>query len=56
MSTKQQQFELYQMIKEIYHHLGLDVDRHTPISLQERKKQREIDILKWKEKNVKRGA
>jgi len=54
MLTEQQQIELYRMTKAIYHHLGLDVDQKTPISLQERRRQREIDILKWQEKNVRK--
>lgn len=54
MLTEQQQIELYQMTKAIYHHLGLDADQKKPVSFQERKKQRELDILKWREKNATR--
>lgn len=54
MLTEQQQIELYQMTKAIYHHLGLDVDRNTPVSILEAKKSMENDVLRWKEKHAKK--
>jgi hypothetical protein len=52
MLTDQQEEELYRMTKAIYHHLGLDVDPSNPASLPMRKKQMELDILKWREKQA----
>ncbi|MEN6375488.1 MAG: hypothetical protein ABFD75_12040 [Smithella sp.] len=40
--------QLFTMVKEIYHHLGLDGER--PISLNHLRDKAEKDILKWREK------
>jgi hypothetical protein len=52
MLNDKQLLELYQMTKAIYHHLGLDVDQNTPISLTEHRKKMELDVLKWKQKQA----
>jgi len=46
--------ELLRMTREIYHHLGLDC--HKVISLKSVSEKAKKDVLKWKEKQLKRGA
>lgn len=44
---------MFNMVKEIYHHLGLDGKQ--PLTLNAIQKQSEEKVLKWKSKQLKRG-
>ncbi len=44
--------EMYKIVKEMYHHLGLDGKK--PLSLSSIQKQSEEKILKWKTKSLKK--
>lgn len=48
MLTDAEEQILFKMIKEIYHHLGLDGQR--PMSFTNVKEEAQINILKWKDK------
>lgn len=52
MLTNAESRELYEMVKAIHHHLGLDGKK--PLSLSSIQKQSEEKILKWKNKSLKR--
>lgn len=51
--TDTEERQLFQMVKEIHHHLGLDGKK--PLSLSSIQKQSEEKVLKWKAKSLKRG-
>lgn len=51
--TEQQQVELFRMVSEIYHHLGLDGQR--PLSFNHIAEEARLDILKWKERKSRRN-
>lgn len=52
--SPQQQSELFKMVAEIYHHLGLDGEK--PISMSYVRQQAEKDVLKWRsKKSIKRN-
>ena len=44
---------LFKMITEIYHHLGLDGQR--PLSLSSLQEEAKNNILKWKDKRLRRN-
>jgi len=44
---------LFKMITEIYHHLGLDCQR--PLSLNHIQEEAKNNILKWKDKRLRRN-
>lgn len=46
--TDEQQVELFKMVSEIYHHLGLDGQR--PLSFNHIQETAQKDILKWRER------
>ncbi len=48
MLTDVEEKKLFNMVMEIYHHLGLDGQR--PISFNNVKDEAQKDILKWKNK------
>ena len=48
MLTKAEEQKLFNMITEIYHHLGLDGQR--PLSFNSIKEEAQKNILKWKNK------
>jgi len=45
--------EMFRMVKEIHHHLGLDGSRI--VSMESIHKEGELKILKWRERHVKKG-
>lgn len=53
MLNQDQQSDLYKMVSEIYHHLGLDGQR--PLSINHIQIEAQKNILKWKEKRSMRG-
>jgi hypothetical protein len=50
--TTQEQRELFQMVKELYHHLGLDGER--PQSINHLREEAKKDVLKWQERQAKK--
>ena len=50
--TTAQEVELYKMVSEIYHHFGLDGER--PLSMNHVAEEAQKNILKWKEKKLKK--
>ncbi len=46
--TQEEEIKLFNMVSEIYHHLGLDGQR--PLSLTSIKEEAQKNILKWKNK------
>ncbi len=53
MLTDIEEQDLIKMIKEIYHHLGLDGQR--PLSLNSIKEEAQKNILKWKNRRSKKN-
>jgi hypothetical protein len=51
--TAEQQVEMFRMVSEIYHHLGIDGDR--PLSMHHARKIAEINILKLQQRRAKRN-
>lgn len=51
--TDSEQTELFRMVREIYHHLGLD--GRKIVSIKSVQKQAQKDVLKWKEKQSMKG-
>ena len=48
--TAAEQRELFEMVKEIHHHLGLDGSKI--ISMKDIREQAKRDVLKWNEKQA----
>lgn len=53
MLTASEEQQLFAMVKEIYHHLGLDGQR--PLSIDQLQRDAQKDILKWREKKRIKG-
>lgn len=53
MLTATEEQQLFTMVKEIYHHLGLDGKR--PLSIDQLQRDAQKDILKWREKKRIKG-
>lgn len=53
MLTQAQNKELYDMVKAIYNHLG--IDGRKPVDINQVRKQAEKDVLKYAEKKRKRS-
>jgi hypothetical protein len=51
--THNEERQLFNMVAEIYHHLGLDGAR--PLSFSSIQNQAEKDVLKWNQKKLKKG-
>jgi hypothetical protein len=52
MLTDKEQAHMYQMVKEIYHHSGIDGIR--PVSFETIQKEAERKVLAWKAKQLKK--
>lgn len=50
--TPEELREMYVMVKEIYHHLGLDC--HKIASMKSIQEQARKDVLKWKERDARK--
>lgn len=53
MLNPNQELELYKMVSEIYHHLGLSGQK--PLSINQVSLEAQKNILKWREKKSMKG-
>lgn len=53
MLTDKEQHDMYRMVKELYHHFGLD--GKLPVSLMQMDREAAIFVAKWREKQAKKN-